>query len=118
MRKRYDFSNAEKNPYTDRLKRSAPVLAGGESVQQIDQMELPGVDRDALHRLPTEARLALVEELWDSIVDESTEPDIPMSPELIAELDRRLKALDEGHERTYSWEEVRDRILKGKRTEP
>jgi len=118
MRKRYDFSDAEKNPYADRLKQAVTVLAGGESDEQIEPMDLPGVDREALRRLPTEARLALVEELWDSIVDESADPDIPMSPELIAELDRRLKSFDEGRERTYSWEEVRDRILKGKRTEP
>lgn len=38
-----------------------------------------------------------------------------MTPELIAELDFRLQALDEGRERTYSWDEVRERIMKGRR---
>ena len=38
-----------------------------------------------------------------------------MTPELIAELDRRLQALDEGRERTYSWDEVRDWIMQGRR---
>jgi hypothetical protein len=40
------------------------------------------------------------------------------TPELSAELDRRLQVFDEGRERTYSWDEVRDGILKGRGTTP
>lgn len=64
--------------------------------------------------LPVAERLQLVEDLWDSIAVETPAPDVPPTPTLIAELDRRLKDLDEGRERTFSWEEVRERILKDK----
>ena len=37
-----------------------------------------------------------------------------MSPALVAELERRIKDLDEGRERTFSWDEAREMILKGK----
>lgn len=59
-------------------------------------------------------RLRLVEDPWDSIAVETPAPDLPITPELSAELDRRLKDLDEGRERTFSWEEARERILKGR----
>ena len=37
-----------------------------------------------------------------------------MTPALLAELDRRVKDLYEGRERTFSWDEVRDRIFRDK----
>lgn len=76
------------------------------------------VDLEELRRLPVPERLQLVEDLWDSIAVETPAPDLPMTPQLIAELDRRVRDLDEGRERTFSWEEVRDRILKDKSTVP
>ncbi|MGH7656206.1 MAG: addiction module protein [Gemmatimonadaceae bacterium] len=77
-------------------------------------MTQPALDLDSLRRLPLAERLQLVEDLWDSIAVETPAPDVPLTPTLIAELDRRLKDLDEGRERTFSWEEVRERIVKDK----
>jgi len=71
-------------------------------------------DLEALRHLPLAERLQLVEDLWDSIAVETPDPDIPISPALAAELDRRLKDLDEGRERGIPWEEVRGGILKDK----
>jgi len=77
-------------------------------------MSQPAPDLDSLRRLPVPERLQLVEDLWDSIAVETPAPDIPMTPQLLAELDRRVKDLREGRERAFSWEEVRERILQDK----
>ena len=74
----------------------------------------PAIDLDSLRRLPVPERLQLVEDLWDSIAVETPAPDLPITPALAAELDRRLKDLDEGHEGMLTWDEVRERILKNK----
>lgn len=76
------------------------------------------VDLDALRRLPVAERLLLVEDLWDSIAVDTPAPDLPMTPELAAELHRRLADLDAGRERTFSWEEARALIEKGRLTGP
>ena len=75
-------------------------------------MSQPAVDLDALKRRPVAERLQLVEDLWDSIAVDTPAADLPLSPELVAELERRVRDLDQGRERTFSWEEVRERILK------
>ncbi|HEX9562572.1 MAG TPA: addiction module protein [Gemmatimonadaceae bacterium] len=75
-------------------------------------MSASGIDLDALRQLPVAERLQLVEDLWDSIALDTPAVDIPMTPELVAELERRLQDLDEGRERTFTWAEVRERILK------
>lgn len=75
-------------------------------------MKQPVPDIESLRSLPLAERLQLVEDLWDSIAVETPTPDIPISPALAAELDRRLRDLDEGRESSLPWEHVRDRILK------
>ena len=70
--------------------------------QQIGPTNPPAVDLDLLRRLPVAKRVQLVEDLWDSIAVDTPAPDILMSPELVAELERRLKDLDDGRERTLS----------------
>ena len=62
-----------------------------------------------LRQLPIPERIQLVTELWDSIADES--PAIDLSPEQIAELDRRLNALDAQPESGTPWHIARERIL-------
>jgi putative addiction module component (TIGR02574 family) len=77
-------------------------------------MNPPAVDLEALRRLPVAERLLLVEDLWDSIATDTPAADIPLTPELIAELDRRVADLESGRERAIPWAEVRERILKDK----
>ena len=45
-----------------------------------------------LRELPIEERIKLVEDLWDSIADDRKA--LPVTPELSAELDRRLAACE------------------------
>ena len=77
-------------------------------------MNPPAVDLDSLRRLPVAERLQLVEDLWDSIATETPSAEIPMSPQLLAELERRVHDLKDGREWAIPWEEVRERILKDK----
>ncbi|MGI8431200.1 MAG: addiction module protein [Chthoniobacterales bacterium] len=62
-----------------------------------------------LRQLPISERIQLVKELWDSIADES--PAIDLSAEQIAELDRRLDALEAQPESGTPWHIARERIL-------
>jgi len=77
-------------------------------------MSQPAIDLEALRQLPVAERLQLVEDLWDSIAVETPPPELPLTPALRAELDRRLKDLDSGREKSIPWAEVRDSILKDK----
>jgi putative addiction module component (TIGR02574 family) len=62
-----------------------------------------------LRQLPIPERIQLVKELWDSIAEES--PAIDLSLEQIAELDRRLDALEAQPESGTPWHIARERIL-------
>ncbi len=57
---------------------------------------------DFSHLSPTE-RLELIGDIWDSLEDQAFE----ISPELAAELDRRLDEMGTNPGATRSWEEVR-----------
>jgi putative addiction module component (TIGR02574 family) len=61
---------------------------------------------DISHLTPAE-RLQLIDKLWDSLSDK----DIPVPPEHMEELNRRLEAEARG-EMTFSpWEEVKQRLF-------
>jgi putative addiction module component (TIGR02574 family) len=62
-----------------------------------------------LKRLPVSERIQLVEDLWDNIVEDS--PALGLTPEHIAELDRRLDALEAQPKAGTPWEVARERIL-------
>ena len=62
-----------------------------------------------LKQLPVSERIQLVEDLWDTIVEDS--PVMGLSPEHIAELDRRLDALEAQPRAGTPWEIARERIL-------
>ena len=57
-------------------------------------------------KLPVEERLALVEQIWDSIAADQTA--LPLSEEHRRELDRRLDEPDPGP--SITWEELRKRL--------
>jgi len=61
-----------------------------------------------LTALSVEEKLALVEELWDSLA--ATPGAVPFTAAQRAELDRRLDALDREGPVGIPWEEVVDRI--------
>jgi putative addiction module component (TIGR02574 family) len=61
-------------------------------------------------KLPIPERIKLVEEIWDSIAAEH-DAQIELSPEQIAELERRIEHSRLHPEDTIPWEVVRDRAL-------
>lgn len=56
-----------------------------------------------LSRLTADEKLDLIDDLWRSLSPD----DLPLSPELCAELDRRLDRLDREGPIGVTWEEVR-----------
>lgn len=56
--------------------------------------------------LTADERLALLEEIWDSLAPE----DVPVTDAQRAELDRRLEDLDTNQGRGIPWEDVLRRI--------
>jgi putative addiction module component (TIGR02574 family) len=64
------------------------------------------MDVKSLHKYSNAEKILLAEELWDSI----TKTDMDLPDGTIAELDLRLKKLEEGTTQLYSWQEVKERI--------
>jgi putative addiction module component (TIGR02574 family) len=62
-----------------------------------------------LRTLSPSDKLALVTELWDDLA--SNPEDIPITPEQIAEVDRRLEEYRKNPDLGSTWEEVQARIL-------
>ncbi|WP_224360888.1 addiction module protein [Hyalangium versicolor] len=63
---------------------------------------------DLLH-LSVAERLQLIEDLWESLAAHPEQLEPPR--EQLAELEHRLKELDENPEAGESWEQVKSRIL-------
>jgi len=64
--------------------------------------------RTDLRSLPLGERIALAQELWDSIHAEACAA--PFTPEQLAEIDRRIAAADAGELQAEPWEQARARI--------
>ena len=62
-----------------------------------------------IQRLSAAEKLALVAELWDDVA--ANPEDIPVSPEHLAELDRRMAEYRRDPSRVTSWEAIKARIL-------
>ncbi|MBW0000183.1 MAG: addiction module protein [Verrucomicrobia bacterium] len=63
----------------------------------------------ALRRLSPAEKLALVTELWDDLAAHPA--DAPVSPEHLAELDRRMEDYRNGPSQVTTWEAIKERIL-------
>lgn len=74
-------------------------------------MASPAFDFDALRHLSVAERLQLVADLWDTIAEDAPEEALPLTPELAAELERRLAEHDADPGSALSWDEVRARLL-------
>jgi putative addiction module component (TIGR02574 family) len=62
-----------------------------------------------IRRLPVAARVALVEQIWDSVVDDAAEFELTDAQK--AELDRRLARRGSSGSRGCDWADVKRRIL-------
>lgn len=62
--------------------------------------------------LPISERIELVEDIWDSIAEETSAP-IQLSAEQRAELHRRLAAHQADPSSSIAWEQVRATLFKG-----
>ena len=65
---------------------------------------------EELRKLPVEQRIQLVEDLWDSIAEDTVGESYAVSPELAAELDRRLEEYRSDPESALPLEEVLARL--------
>lgn len=63
-------------------------------------------DFDFRH-LSAAARVQLAQDLWESLTPEEVDAELPLTPEQMAELDRRLADLDAHPEAGVPWEQVR-----------
>ncbi len=62
--------------------------------------------------LPISERIELVEDIWDSIAEETSIP-LPVSAEELAELERRYAAHLTDPSSSIPWEQVRAALFKG-----
>jgi putative addiction module component (TIGR02574 family) len=75
-------------------------------------MTNPAFDLAALRRLSIPERLQLLGDLWDSIAEEAPDEALPLTPELAAELERRLAEHDANPGSAIPWDEVKERVLR------
>lgn len=77
-------------------------------ISQLDILRCMGTRLIDIDKLDTDQRLALIEELWESL---RVNPEgIPLSDEQKKELDRRLDRLESDQAPAIPWESVRGRI--------
>jgi putative addiction module component (TIGR02574 family) len=74
-------------------------------------MAHPAYDLTRLRELSVAERLQLVEDLWDSIAQDAPDEALPITPELAAELDRRLAEHRAHPETAVPWETVRAELM-------
>ena len=65
-----------------------------------------------VQKLSPSEKLQFVSELWNDL--EAHPTDLPVSPEIIAELDRRMEHFRKNPDQFTTWEAVKERILGSK----
>jgi putative addiction module component (TIGR02574 family) len=65
---------------------------------------------DEVKRLSVEERIELAEAIWDTVAEDATAAEMPVSEEHRAELDRRLADLEADPDAGSAWPEVRSRL--------
>jgi putative addiction module component (TIGR02574 family) len=69
----------------------------------------PTIQSLGIDKLPRDVRVALVQEIWDSIAAETSV--VPLSEAQRAELERRLADVDANPDEVVPWEEVKAKAL-------
>jgi putative addiction module component (TIGR02574 family) len=90
---------------------SRAIIARAAARVHIPSMAKRAVDLERLKQLPVADRLQLVEDLWDSIAEDAPDEAFPVSPELAAELERRLAEHRANPDAARPWREIRAEIL-------
>lgn len=74
------------------------------------------VSTEALFKLDVQARLKLIDELWESVLKDLDDPEsphsLPVTEELRSFLDQRTAAYRANPDAGSSWSDVRARLLK------
>jgi putative addiction module component (TIGR02574 family) len=60
-------------------------------------------------RLPSSEKLILISEVWNDL--EAHPAEVPVPPDVVAELDRRMEHFRRHPDRFTTWEAVKERIL-------
>ena len=61
------------------------------------------LSREDINQMSDAEKLELIDELWDSLEDKA----FPLTPEQMAELDRRMETFDEDIKHAISWDEYK-----------
>jgi putative addiction module component (TIGR02574 family) len=62
-----------------------------------------------IRQLSVEERILMVEAIWDSIEEDTVNPD-PLTEEQKKELARRIELHESGKGKSYIWDEVKSRL--------
>jgi putative addiction module component (TIGR02574 family) len=66
---------------------------------------------EQITHLSVEEKIVLVERVWDNIAEDTRAQTLEISPELEAELARRLALVQTGQTQLFSWNEVKQNIF-------
>lgn len=69
---------------------------------------------EALLKLPSSERADLALALWESLDEADRDASFELTPELVAELDRRMAEHDADPSTAIPWEEVRKKLSGGR----
>ncbi len=68
------------------------------------------IDISEIKKLSVEERIQMVEAIWDSIDQDTSE----LTDEQKRELERRLELIESGQAKMYTWDEVKQNLNLGK----